>query len=121
MLGGVRFERRRMAEAAADEMIAATDVADLLVRLGVPFRESHGIVAGLVRAAVDAAKPLSQLTEDELSAHSTVLGAHESEFRAVLRSASWLESKISEGGTSSARLHQQLGLARGVLEGDAAV
>ncbi len=37
----------------------ATDVADLLlVRLGVPFRQAHGIVAGLVRTAVDAGKPL---------------------------------------------------------------
>ena len=32
--------------AAADELIAATDIADLLVRRGVPFRQSHGIVAG---------------------------------------------------------------------------
>ena len=53
MLAGARFDRARMQEAAADELIAATDVADLLVRLGVPFRESHGVVAGLVRAAVD--------------------------------------------------------------------
>ncbi len=50
-----RFDRERVwQEAAADEMIAATDVADLLVRLGMPFREAHGVVAGLVRAAVDA-------------------------------------------------------------------
>ena len=44
-----RFDRERMREAASDELIAATDVADLLVRLGVPFREAHGVVAGLVR------------------------------------------------------------------------
>ena len=42
-----------MADAASDELIAATDIADLLVRRGVPFRECHGIVAGLVREAVD--------------------------------------------------------------------
>ena len=35
-----------MAAAAADELLAATDVADLLVRRGVPFREAHGIVGG---------------------------------------------------------------------------
>ena len=55
----------RAAEAAAaDELLAATDVADLLVRRGVPFRESHGIVAGLVRHAVENGKRLSELTED---------------------------------------------------------
>jgi argininosuccinate lyase len=117
MLAGVRFDRRRMQEAAADELIAATDVADLLVRLGVPFRESHGVVAGLVRAAVDAGKPLSELSAAELGAQSPVLAAHEREFREVLESASWLESKVSEGGTSSKRLREQLELARSVLDG----
>ena len=51
MLAGVRFDRERLAAAASDELIAATDVADLLVRRGVPFREAHGVVAGLVRTA----------------------------------------------------------------------
>ncbi|HET6865055.1 MAG TPA: argininosuccinate lyase, partial [Solirubrobacteraceae bacterium] len=49
MLGSIRFSRENLAAAAADEMLAATDVADLLVRRGVPFREAHGIVAGVVR------------------------------------------------------------------------
>ncbi len=54
MIAGVRFDRERMRAAAADELIAATDVADLLVRLGMPFREAHGVVAGLVRTALDS-------------------------------------------------------------------
>ena len=49
MLESAAFNRERMAAAAADEMIAAVDVADLLVGTGVPFREAHGAVAGLVR------------------------------------------------------------------------
>ena len=52
MLSGLSFDRERLADAASDEMIAAVDVADMLVRRGVPFRQSHGIVAGLVREAV---------------------------------------------------------------------
>ena len=44
--GGRRDVRpRRLAEAAGDELIAATDVADLLVKRGLPFREAHGVVA----------------------------------------------------------------------------
>ena len=112
MLAGVRFDRERMREAAADELIAATDVADLLVRLGVPFREAHGVVAGLVRTALDAGKTLSELSDEELAAHSETLAAHDAEFREVLEQASWLESKVSEGGTSSARLREQLAPAR---------
>ncbi len=100
MLEGVRFSRERMREAAADELVAATDLADLLVRLGVPFRESHGIVAGLVRAALDGGKSLSQMTAAELAAHSQLLAEHETEFREVLEQGSWIESKRSAGGTA---------------------
>ena len=120
MVAGVRFDRERMRAAAADELIAATDVADLLVRLGLPFREAHGVVAGLVRTAVDAGKPLSQLSVEELSAHSDTLGANQAELQRVLAESSWLESKISEGGTALARVREQLDLARTVLDAGSA-
>jgi argininosuccinate lyase len=117
MVAGVRFDRERMRDAASDELIAATDVADLLVRLGMPFREAHGVVAGLVRAAVDSGRALSQLDAAELAAQSELLADHEQEFRSVLSSESWLESKVSEGGTASARLAEQIELAERVLGG----
>ncbi|HXA55184.1 MAG TPA: argininosuccinate lyase, partial [Solirubrobacteraceae bacterium] len=62
MVEGVRFRREAMADAASDELLGATDIADMLVRHGVPFRQAHGVVAGLVRAAIDAGKSLSELT-----------------------------------------------------------
>jgi argininosuccinate lyase len=105
-----------MREAAADELIAATDVADLLVRLDVPFREAHGIVAGLVRTALDGGKALSELSDAELAEHSDVIATNAAQFREVLRQDSWLESKVSEGGTSSGRLAEQLLAARELLE-----
>jgi argininosuccinate lyase len=119
MIAGVRFDRERMAQAASDELIAATDVADLLVRLGVPFREAHGVVAGLVRTALDGGRTLSQLTTDELAAHSETLAAHADQFHEVLAQRSWLESKVSEGGTSSTRLAEQLAEARAALDAPA--
>ena len=112
MLGSIRFRRERLAEAAADELLAATDVADLLVRRGVPFREAHGVVAGLVRRALDQGKRLSELSRDELAAQSPLL---DDEFYAVLRDGAWLESKVSEGGTSLARVREQLERARTAL------
>lgn len=119
MIAGVRFQRERLRQAAGDELIAATDVADLLVRLGVPFREAHGAVSGLVRAALARGTTLSQLTADELAAHSPTLAEHGEELQAVLARGSWLESKVSEGGTSLARVREQLGAARAVLDGGA--
>ena len=101
--------------AASDELIAATDIADLLVRLGMPFREAHGVVAGLVRATLDSGRTLSQVGAEELATHSDTLGAHYEEYQRVLSQESWLESKISEGATSSARLREQLVLARAAL------
>ena len=73
MLAGLRFDRDRLAAAAADEMVAATDVADLLVRRGMPFREAHGVVGGLVRAALERGISLSELEPDELRRHSELL------------------------------------------------
>ncbi len=114
MVEGARFDRERMAAAAGDELIAATDVADLLVRRGAPFREAHGIVASLVRTAVDSARPLSALDRDELAAHSELLADADAaqDYYKVLARESWLESKVSEGGTALTRVREQLQLAR---------
>ena len=66
MLGGLSFDRERLAEAAADEMLAATDVADLLVRTrdAVPRGARRRRRAGPRRAR--AGTPLSEMTRDEL-------------------------------------------------------
>jgi len=116
MLSGVRFDRQRMSDAAADELTAATDVADLLVRLGMPFREAHGVVAGLVRTALDDGCALSELSGEQLAATSSLLAAHAEELHEVLARKSWLESKISEGGTSLGRVEEQLSLAHEALD-----
>jgi argininosuccinate lyase len=113
MLDGIAFRRERMAAAASDEFIAATDVADLLVRRGIPFREAHGIVGGVVRAAVEQGKQLSELSEEELRELSPQL---DGEFYDLLAEGAWLESKVSEGGTALPRVRDQLAQARHVLE-----
>jgi argininosuccinate lyase len=114
MLDGIRFDRDRLAGAAGDELIAATDIADLLVRRGIPFRQSHGIVAGLVREAVSSGRTLSQLPLEEIRRHCDAL---DEEYYDVLSERSWLESKVSEGGTASVRLREQLAHARAELDG----
>jgi argininosuccinate lyase len=112
MIEGIAFDRERLAAAASDEFPAATDVADLLVRRGMPFRESHGVIAGLVKRAVDSGRTLSQLTREELAEHSALL---DDEYYTVLNGTTWLESKDSEGGTSQRRVREQLERARALL------
>jgi argininosuccinate lyase len=114
MLGGIRFRRERLEQASADEMLAATDVADLLVKQGVPFREAHGIVAGLVRTAVDSGRSLSGLTDEEIAELAPALG-DPADFRKVLSNGEWLESKRSLGGTSLDQVRAQLARARALV------
>ena len=113
MLRGLSFRRERLAEAAADEMLGATDVADLLVRRGVPFREAHGIVGGLVRHAIDTGRTLSELPVEEVVERAPQLDAGLAD---VLRRESVLESKVSEGGTALAGVREQIARARRVLQ-----
>ena len=112
MLPGIDFDHERMAAAAADEMAAATDVADLLVRRGLPFREAHGVVGSLVRHAVDEDIALSAIPPEALAGFSDLL---DEEYYEVLGETSWLDSKVSRGGTSAAAVAAQLDLAAASL------
>jgi argininosuccinate lyase len=112
MLAGIEFDRERLEAASGDEMLAATEIADLLVRRGVPFREAHGVVGGLVRDAVEQDKKLSELTPEELGRRSEHL---DESFYEVLQRSSWLESKRIEGGTGSEALAVQIGQAGNAL------
>jgi argininosuccinate lyase len=112
MLRGIEFDRERLARAAGDELLGATDLADLLVRRGVPFREAHGIVGGLVRRAQEQGKTLTELSPQELAEFSDL---PEDEYREALRAERWLESKVSAGGTATKRVGEQLTRAREAL------
>jgi argininosuccinate lyase len=114
MISTITFKRERLAQAAEDEFLAATDVADYLVKRGLPFRQCHGVVAGLVRTAVSSGRTLSELTPRELTEASPLLDAEG--FYALLRDGAWLESKVSRGGTSSASVRAQLEHARTALQ-----
>ena len=92
--------------------LVATELADYLVAKNVPFREAHGVVAGLVRTALDQGKQLSELSPEEVSAASPLL---DQEFYDVLRDGAWLEAKLSRGGTSLTRVREQLELAKAAL------
>ena len=105
--------RARMAEALRAEMLA-TDLADYLVRRGVPFRESHDLAGALVRAAEAAGKELSGLTLDEMTAVHPAFGE---DVFAVFDPAASVESRAVQGGTSAAAVEAQLGAIAQALAG----
>jgi argininosuccinate lyase len=113
MLSGLQFNRERLAQASSDEMLAATDLADALVAAGVPFREAHGTVAGLVRTALDSGRKLSELGDTEMNG---VPDSARRKLQESLGENGVLESKVSAGGTSSARIAEQLEAARRSLD-----
>ena len=112
LLRGLSFDRDRLADAASDEMAAATEVADLLVRRGMPFREAHGVVGDLVRRALDDGRRLSEIDRDELASFSELL---DDEYYEVLSTESALAAKRSSGGTAPDAVAEQLRGAREAL------
>ena len=114
MLSTIGFKRERLAQAAGDEFLAATDIADYLVKRGMPFRGSHHVVGGLVRLAVSSGRTLSELTAEELQSASPLLDPDG--YYALLRGGAWLEAKGSRGGTASAAVSEQLRHVRDALQ-----
>ena len=103
----------RMA-AALDPAMRATDLADLLVEAGVPFRESHGLVGRLVREAERAGVPLDRVPAAVAAAIHPALGA------ALTQLGSWedsVESRATPGGASRKSVEEQLEELRRAFNG----
>ena len=105
MVATLRFDTERMAAAAPAGFALATDVAEWLVRHGVPFREAHEVTGALVRACEAAGVGLDGLSDAELAAVSPRLGP---EVRAVLSVPGALAARSARGGTAPARVAEQL-------------
>jgi len=94
----------RMA-AALDPAMRATDLADLLVEAGVPFRESHGLIGRLVRAAEHEHVPLDRVPQNIANAIHPALGS------ALAQLGTWeqsVESRATPGGASRASVESQI-------------
>jgi argininosuccinate lyase len=74
MLGSLTFRVERMREAAGANYSTATDLADYLVRQGLPFREAHEVVGRAVRHAITRGRELGELPLEELRQFSSRIG-----------------------------------------------
>ena len=99
MIEGIAFDRERMAAAASDECPRRPTSPTCSCAAGCRSASRHGVVAALVKRAVDSGRTLSELRPEELPSTPTLL---DEEYYRVLAGESWLESKDSEGGTSPA-------------------
>ncbi len=72
MLRNTKLNRAACMRAASDPALLATDLADYLVRKGMPFRQAHHVVGAVVALSEECGKPLNELTLKELqSVHKT--------------------------------------------------
>ena len=105
----LRVRRERMREAARAGFTTATDFADYLVRLGVPFRDAHAVVGAAVRAALARNCELSALSLAELQAFEPRIGA---DVFAALDIDAALAARDHRGGTAPARVRAACHAAR---------
>ncbi len=111
MLGSLTFKVERMRAAAAAHYSTATDLADYLVRKGLPFRDAHEAVGRTVRYALAHGKELGELTLDEFRALSPLID--EDVHGAITLEAS-LRARSVIGGTAPDAVRRQITLARGI-------
>ena len=112
MVATLVFNTDRMAASAPQGFALATDVAEWLVRSGVPFRVAHEIAGASVRRCEERGVELWDLTDDDLADLSPLLTPG---VREVLSVEGSLASRDAVGGTAPARVLEQLVAAREAL------
>lgn len=105
MVATLTFNRERMAELAPQGFSLATDVAEWLVREGVPFRDAHEVAGACVRRCEELGCDLPDLTDEQLAAISPYLAPR---VRSVLTVEGSVGSRSGRGGTAPARVREQL-------------
>ena len=112
MLSGLSVNATAMRRAAAEGYATATDLADYLVKKGLPFREAHEAVARAVRFAADEGKDLAELSLEELQRFSPLTAQ---DVFGVLTLEGSLAARNHAGGTAPAQVRAAIARARSEL------
>ena len=108
----LRFDTDRMAELAPQGFSLATDIAEWLVREGVPFREAHELAGACVRVCEERGTELHDLRDEDFAAIDPRLTP---QVRDVLTAEGSVASRDGRGGTAPVRVAEQLTELRGVV------
>jgi argininosuccinate lyase len=100
-MASLRVRATRMREAARDPMLLATDLAEALVRVGVPFREAHESVGRIVAHCLEKDLDLRALTREDLQAFHPAFPAAAAELLSLEHA---LEQRSQIGATARARV-----------------
>ena len=113
MIATLKFNTERMAELAPLGFALATDIAEWLVRQGVPFRDAHELSGAAVKLAESKGVELWDLSDAEYAGISEHLTP---EVRTVLSTEGSLNSRSAQGGTAPAAVAAQLTALKSALE-----
>jgi len=105
MLPNVMFNAERLRKAAEEEYLTATDIAEYLVRGGLPFRKAHEVTGRLVSYCVGRKKKLEELTIKELKKFSPLISE---DIYAFLSPEESVRRKKSIGSTSPEEVRRQI-------------
>jgi argininosuccinate lyase len=117
LVATLRIASQRLTSAATAGFSLATDLAELLVRRGVPFREAHEIVGHLVVWCQVHGADFGQVSDADLAHVSQHLTP---DVREVLSAAGAIAARNSRGGTAGERVAEQLAALRARVDEDAA-
>lgn len=109
MIPSIAFNRDTMYKAALEGYATATDLAEYLVRLHVPFRDAHEIVGSAVHYAIEQGKPLSDLSLNELQSFGSMI---KDDVYDVLTLEGSVNARAHFGGTAPVRVTQALESAK---------
>ena len=112
MIAALDVRAERMRAAASEGFSTATDLADYLVRKGLPFRDAHEAVARAVRAAAERGVDLADLSTAELQRFAPVIGDDAAE---SLRLEGSVAARDHVGGTAPAQVRAAIARARARL------
>ena len=112
LLASLTFRTDRMRRAAGEHFSTATDLADYLVRKGLPFRQAHEVVGRVVRHALDEGKALEDLTLAELRHFSPLI---DGDVKDAITVEASLRARAATGGTAPAAVRRSLALARTLI------
>jgi argininosuccinate lyase len=113
MVAGIVVKPEAMARAANKGYATATDLADYLVKKGVPFRDAHEAVAAAVKAGLQQGKDLAELPLATLQQFHAAIGADVFEAALTLRGS--LNARRVAGGTAPERVREQIAAHRARL------
>jgi argininosuccinate lyase len=105
MFPGITFHAERMRTTAGDAYSTATDIAEYLVKKGVPFRKAHEITGRIVLYSLKGKKRLTDLTLKEFHTFSAVISE---DIYSYIKPEASVQNKKSPGGTSMHEVKKQL-------------